>query len=184
METLGRLTRRARRTVKAAGGLAPKIRPPPHPADQAAHDFQSAMATVSPSPACRNLKRDCLDKDGDRCVLTGLHDVRRTPPTAGAWRVHTRRAHILPPSLGRLGKRSTKKPSGKKMSANKRPATKVSPSVLRGRLSVRPETLTVGHLPPRPGTTPGLGGHFTDTSHTRQTRSMWALSTTRRTPCP
>jgi hypothetical protein len=87
--------------------------PAPHvsrsPRFNAEHDVQE-IAAASIEGVCTLgdqtwLKRVCLERDGDRCVVSGCYDVReiaRLPPSERNLHVtcRTEAAHIVPFSLG------------------------------------------------------------------------------------
>ncbi|EFX01451.1 hypothetical protein CMQ_6393 [Grosmannia clavigera kw1407] len=89
-----------------AGGQAPAPLPtPPSPEATAAVDL--AMATIETATRAEQtrLRRDCLRRDGYRCVYSGswemdVHDDQIVLPPRGAMRTSTECAHIIPFALG------------------------------------------------------------------------------------
>lgn len=85
--------------MKAAGGHSPSL--PPSPYSLAADNVRESLATLRSSlrEDQHALKDRCLDRDGNRCVVTGSCDRDRTTPGPGKSRARTQCAHILPFAL-------------------------------------------------------------------------------------
>ncbi|KAI8720612.1 HNHc domain-containing protein [Fusarium sp. LHS14.1] len=98
--------------MKVAGGQQPQslITPPTYA--QAAADIAASMSSLQLSTRRdqANLKRDCLRRDGYRCVYSGAYEYKATDELvdlpSDAFHIDTECAHILPFSLRRFDSRS------------------------------------------------------------------------------
>jgi hypothetical protein len=97
------------RIVKVAGGQDPKVEITPSPVLESADEITNAIHSTDSSTRAdqKQLKAQCLMRDGFRCVFSGEYDMTsykaklvQPPPDSSPTCTFTECAHIIPFALG------------------------------------------------------------------------------------